>query len=71
MECPLHASEMNLTSIHEDAASIPASLGGLSIQRCHELWCRLQMWLRCDPLVWASCCSSDVTPSLGISICCG
>ena len=22
------------------------SLGGLRIQRCRELWCRLQMWLR-------------------------
>ena len=23
-----------------------ASLSGLGIQRCHELWCRWQMWLR-------------------------
>ena len=22
-----------------------ALLSGLRIQRCHELWCRLQMWL--------------------------
>jgi len=24
----------------------PASLSGLRIQRCHELWCRSQTWLR-------------------------
>ena len=23
-----------------------ASLSGLRIQHCHELWCRSQMWLR-------------------------
>ena len=23
-----------------------ASLSGLKIQRCHELWCRLLVWLR-------------------------
>jgi len=37
----------NLTSIHEEAGSIP-SLGarGLRIQHGPELLCRLQMWLR-------------------------
>jgi len=30
----------NTTSIHEDAL-----LSELRIQRCHELWCRLQMQL--------------------------
>ena len=35
----------NLTRIHEDEGLIPASLSGLRILRCHELWCRLQMWL--------------------------
>ena len=35
---------MNLTSIHEDAGSMPG-LSGLGIQRCLELWCRLQMLL--------------------------
>ena len=35
----------NLTSIHEDAGSILASFSRLRI-RCHELWCRSQMWLR-------------------------
>ena len=36
---------MNPTGIHEDAGSTLASLSGLSIRRCHELWCRLQMQL--------------------------
>ena len=38
----------NPTSIHEDAGSVPgllASLSGLRIQSCHELWWRLQMLL--------------------------
>ena len=35
----------NLTSIHEDVGSILASLSGLRIQRCRELWCWLQMRL--------------------------
>ena len=52
--------EMNLTSIHEDAGSHPhgltqwvkdmvlilASLSGLRIWCCHELWYRLQARLR-------------------------
>ena len=35
----------NLSSIHEDAGSIPAPLRGLRIQHCHELQCRSQMQL--------------------------
>jgi len=35
----------NPTSIHEDVGLILASLSGLRIRRCRELWCRLQMWL--------------------------
>ena len=35
---------VNLIVIHEDVAS----LGGLSIRCCHELWCRSQMQLRSD-----------------------
>ena len=64
---------MNPTSVHEDAGSIPASLSGLRIQRCHELWCRLQTWFRfrvAVAMVQASSCSSGSTPSLGTSICC-
>ena len=47
---------------------------GLRILPCHELWYRSQIWQ--DPvLLWLCCrpaaigCSSDLTPSLGISIC--
>ena len=32
----------NLTRNHEVVGSIPALLSGLRIQRCRELWCRLQ-----------------------------
>ena len=39
-------AQWNLTSIHEDAGSTLALLGGLRIWGCHELWCRLQMRLR-------------------------
>ena len=45
-----------------------ALLRGLRIQRCHELWDRWQV--RCKPHVMASC-SSDLSPSLGMSICHG
>ena len=50
-----------------------ALLLGLRIQHC-ELWCRLQMWLGSGvavALVEASCYSSDLTHSLGTSICYG
>ena len=51
-----------------------ASLGGLRIWCRCELWCRLQMRLGSAvalAVVQASDCSSDSTPSLGTSICCG
>ena len=51
-----------------------ASLTGLGIYHCSDLWCRLQMRLRSGvavTVVKASSCSSDSTPSLGTSICCG
>ena len=35
----------NLTRIHEDEVRSLASLRGLGIPHCHELWCRSQMWL--------------------------
>ena len=49
-----------------------ASLSGLRIQHCCELWYRLQMQLRSGisvTVVKASSCSSDLTPSLGTAIC--
>ena len=55
-----------------------ASLSGLRIQHCHELWWRSQTWLRALVAVAvalalamavAGSCSSDSTPSLGTSIC--
>ena len=51
-----------------------ALISGLRNQRCHELWCRWQIRFGFDvavPVAQASSCSSDSTPSLGISICRG
>ena len=48
-----------------------ASISGLRIWRCHELWYRLQTQLRSDvavAVVWAGSCSSSSTPSLGSSV---
>ena len=64
----------NLTRIHEDAGSIPGLAQGLRIWHCCELWCRSQRQLGSGvavALVWAGSCSSDYTPSLATSICCG
>ena len=45
-----------------------ASLSGLRIRLCHELWCRPKMWLGSGiavAVVQSGSCSSDSTPSLG------
>ena len=42
------SADMNLTNILEDAGSIPASLRGLRIRHCRELWCRAQTRLGSD-----------------------
>ena len=50
-----------------------ASLSGLMIQCCHELWCRSQTRPGSGVAVTvaqASSYSSDSSPSLGTSICC-
>ena len=47
-----------------------ASLIGLGIRLCSDLWYRLQMWLESGVAVpVAGSCSSDSIPSLGISMC--
>ena len=70
-----HSSvETNLTSIHEDGGSTLASLSGLKIWHCHELWCRSQMWFESGiavAVVQASSCSSNSTFVPGTSICYG
>ena len=47
-----------------------ASLGGLRICCCCELWCRSQMWLG-SSVALASDSSSDLTPALESSRCSG
>ena len=62
------------TRIHEDAGLILASLSGLRIRHCPELWCTSQMRLSSCVAVavaWTGSCSFDLTPSLGTSICYG
>ena len=39
------AAETNPTRNHEVVVQSLALLSGLRIQRCHELWFRLQTWL--------------------------
>ena len=39
-------AEMNPTKIHDVGGLSPASLSGLRIWRCHQLWCRSKMQLR-------------------------
>ena len=59
-----------LVSMRTQVQSL-ASLSGLKIWCCHELWWKLQMWLRSSiavAVVQASDYSSDSTPSMGTSI---
>ena len=49
-----------------------ASFSGLMIKHCYELWCRSQIWLGSGvavAVVWAGSCRSDLTLSLGNSMC--
>ena len=61
--------QIQLVSIRMRVRSL-ASINGLRIHRCHELWCRSKTWLRSCVAVavaYASSSSSDSTPSLGTS----
>ena len=73
-ESPCGLVLMKLISIQEDVGSIPCLTQWLRIPHCGELWCRLQMKLgSCIALAVAQAgsYSSDLTPSLGTSTCCG
>ena len=64
---------MNPTRNHRLQVQSLASLSGLRIQRCCELWCRSQTRPRSGiavAIVQAGSNSSDQTPSLGNPICC-
>ena len=62
-----------LASMRTQVQSL-ASLSGLRIRHRHELWCRsqIQLWSHIAvAVVSASNYSSDLTPSLGTSMCLG
>ena len=74
LDFPLWLSGLRtqLVSMRMQVQSL-VSLSMLRIWHCHELCCRLQIWLRSCVAVavtQAGCSSSNLTPSLGTSICC-
>ena len=63
---------MNPTGSHEDGGLTPDLARWGKDWHCRELWCRLLTQLRSHvafAVAQAGSCSSDVTPSLEISIC--
>ena len=70
-EFPLWLSTLRTRRLCEDVVRSLASLRGLRIQGCRELWCRSQTWLRSHvamAVASVSSCSSEQTPSLGTSV---
>ena len=68
------SAETNPTSIHESASLAPGLAQWIKDLAVRELWCRSQMQLRSCivvAVVQAGSCSSDLTLSLGTSICHG
>ena len=64
----------NPNSIREVAVGSLASLSGLRIRRCCELWHRLQMRIRSGiavAVVYAGAATSDLAPNLGPPSCSG
>ena len=71
-ECPLRLNGLRTQLVSMRVPSL-ASLSGLRIRPCLELWCRSQTQLGSGSdvaVAVASNYSSDWTPSLGPSICC-
>ena len=67
---PLVAQQlMNPTRIHKDVGLIPGLTQWVKDSCCCGLWCRSESLLRSGiAVVYASTCSSDLTPNLGTSI---
>ena len=59
--------ERNIVSMRRRVRSL-ASLSGLRIGCCQELWCRLRSGM-VVAVALAGSCGTDLTPGLGTSIC--
>ena len=64
----------NTTSVHEESGSTRSLPQWVKDLVLRELWCGSQMWLGSQfavtvAVVYASSCTSNLTPSLGTSVC--